>query len=177
MGQPGSFRDVYKGTTTLIGRAAARGLAAPGSALVVLLIGTSVYLLDREWSAVLFLAPFAAFQGGPADLFGTIGHVLPAFCHAYAFSLFLILVLGRSRHARVAGACSWFGIAAVLEILQAERFSAMLASFTGLTATAPVLNSLNVYLVNGRFDFGDLGAAGLGCIIAFLVAPVSEEVQ
>jgi hypothetical protein len=156
---------------------AVRWLALPGSAFLALCVGVSVYIVERDWATTLFLAPFVALQGEQSDFFGSLGNVMPAFCHAYAFALMLILVLGRSRRARLAGASLWFSIAAVLEVLQAERFSTAIDGSTALTAAAPVFNSLSSYLLSGRFDYGDLVATGLGCVLAFLISSVLEEMS
>ena len=157
------------------GQVAAQRLALPGSALLALLVGTSVYLVDRDWATVRFLAPLAALQGEQANLFGALGQVLPAVCHAYAFTLFLILVLGRSRRARVLGAVGWFVLAAGLEVLQAEWVSAALSGLAALLPESQGLSSSIInYAMNGRFDPGDLLAAALGCAAAFLVASVLE---
>ncbi len=160
-----------------IGQAAAQGLALPGSAFLALLVGTSVYLLDRDWAAVLFLAPFAALQGDPSNLFGSLGNGLPAFCHAYAFSLLLILALGRTRRARLLGALAWFAVAAGLEFLQSPEISALLSSLPARHTDSPVTGSVVNYAVNGRFDPHDLAAAGLGCMAAWFVASVPEEAK
>ncbi len=157
-----------------IGQAAAQKLAVPGSALLALLIGTCVYLVDRDWATVQFLAPFAALQGEQANLFGVLGQVLPAACHAYAFTLLLILALGCSRRARVLGTFGWFLLAAALEVLQAERVSAALYGLAALLPESQGFSSIINYAVNGRFDPGDLLAAALGCAAAFLVVSVPE---
>ena len=157
-----------------IGQAAAQRLAVPGSALLALLIGTSVYLVDRDWATVQFLASFAALRGEQANFFGALGQVLPAVCHAYAFTLFLILALGQTRCARFLGASGWFLLAAGLEVLQAERVSAALSGLAALLPESRGFSSIINYAVNGRFDPGDVLAAALGCAAAFLVASVLE---
>ena len=158
-----------------IGQAAAQRLAVPGSALLALLIGTSVYLVDRDWATVQFLASFAALRGEQANFFGALGQVLPAVCHAYAFTLFLILALGQTRCARFLGASGWFLLAAGLEVLQAEWVSAALSGLAALLPESQGLSSSIInYAVNGRFDPGDVLAAALGCAAAFLVASVLE---
>ena len=147
----------------------------PGSALLALLVGACVYLVDRDWLTVLFLAPFAGLQGEPGSLFGVLGQVLPAFCHAYAFALILILLVARTRRARFLVACSWFFVAAGLEILQVESVSAVLSGLAVSIPNAQGLDSIINYAVNGRFDPADLLAAALGCAAACLVASVPEE--
>ena len=157
-----------------IGQAAAQKLAVPGSALLALLIGTCIYLVDRDWATVQFLAPFAALQGEQANLFGALGQVLPAVCHAYAFTLFLILVLGRTRRARFLAALGWFAFASGLEFLQAERTTIPLYGLAAVLPESQGVSSIINYAVNGGFDPGDLLAAALGCAAAFLVMSVPE---
>ncbi len=168
---------MYKSTTVQIGQAAAQRLALAGSAFLALLIGTAVYIFDRDWAAVLFLAPFAAFQGDQSNLFGSLGNVLPAFCHAYAFSLLLILALGRTRRARLLGALAWFAVAAGMEILQSLQTAALMSSLAVLHTDSLLPGSIVNYAVNGRFDTCDLAAAGLGCVAAWFIASVPEEAK
>lgn len=154
---------------------ASRRWAMAGSAILALLLGTAVYVLDRDWSSTLFMSPWAEWQGSELALFGPLGQFLPSFCHAYAFSLLLIMLLGRTRYARLIGVTAWFAVAAVLETLQAldPALSSPDAAQTGLGAA--LFNSLQVYVSNGRFDPADLAAAAFGCLVALLVSLVPEE--
>lgn len=158
-----------------IGQTAIERLALLSSAFLALLVGTSVYLLDRDWATVQFLAPFVRLQGEPANLFGVQGNSLPAFCHAYAFSLLLILALGRTRRACLVGPLAWFAIAAGLEILQAGYASSLLVSLVGPQPDSPLVSSLSSYALHGCFDPGDLIAAGFGCVVASFAASVPEN--
>jgi hypothetical protein len=154
-----------------------RRVALLSSTLLALLVGTLVYLLDRDWASTRFLAPLADWQGEQSAIFGALGQVLPSFCHAYAFALLLILALGRSRYARQLGAVAWFAIAAGLEFLQAERLHILLPEPTALPAGWTLANSIYTYFANGHFDPADLLAAGLGCLVAFLVSSILEVTQ
>lgn len=166
---------MFRRTTVLTGQAQPRTLALAASALAFLLLGTCVYILDRDWATAWFLAPLAGLQGEPAGLFGSVGFVLPAFCHAYAFSLLLILALGRTRRACLLGALAWFAVAAGLEFLQLAPMSARLQTLAAWYTDSPVLGSIMMYAVHGRFDPYDLAAAGLGCVAAWLIASRPEE--
>jgi len=139
-----------------------------------MLVGTCVYLFDRDWGSTQFLAPLAEWQGEQLPLFGTLGLVLPSFCHAYAFALLLIMALGRSGRVRRLGAAAWFAVAAGLELLQSQRLDTLFPESTALLAGSTVSNSLQSYIVNGRFDSGDLAAAALGCLFAYFVSSVLE---
>lgn len=153
---------------------AIREIALLGSAVGALLVGTSVYILDRDWTATQFLAPIAAWQPDNIALFGSLGYTLPSFCHAFAFALLLILVLGRSTFARPLGAVSWFLVAVALEFLQLPRIYDPSPESTGLLAGYPFIYNFQSYAVLGHFDPGDLLAAGLGCLTAYAVASISE---
>lgn len=149
-------------------------IALPGSAVLALCLGICIYILDRDWSSVQFLVPIAAWQPAETVTFGSLGLTLPTFFHAYAFAMLLILALGNTSRARQLGASAWFVIAAGLEYLQAARFHSLFLEQTDLLARLPLFVNLQAYVVYGRFDPGDLSAAGLGCLTAYIVASVLE---
>ena len=155
-------------------RHAVKVAASSLSAIFALAAGTSIYLFDRDWASVLFLAPFADSTVGHAGLFGVLGGNLPSFFHAYAFALLLILLLGNTPHARHIGAALWFSIAAALECLQATRLEALLYGSAAVRTDSSILASIQAYIANGHFDPGDLLAAGLGCVAAYGVASALE---
>ncbi len=151
-------------------------LAAIGiSAILALVAGTCVYLLDRDWASTLFLAPFASWQTGHAGLFGALGGNLPSFFHAYALASLLIILLGRIPHARGIGASLWFAMAAALEYLQADQLEALLAGAASVASTPGFLASTHAYIDNGHYDPGDIVAAAVGCALAWAVSFVLEE--
>ena len=84
------------------------------SAAFAVVAGSAVYLLDRSWGSVPFLAPFEAWQTDRLGLFGALGYSLPSFLHAYAFALLLILALMPSRAARWLGPLAWLVVAATV---------------------------------------------------------------
>lgn len=168
---------MYTDATREYQQGTAKYAALLSSTLLALLVGAFVYLLDRDWASTQFLAPVAEWQGEQSVLFGALGQVLPSFCHAYAFALLLIMALARSSHARQLGAAAWFAVAAGLELLQAERLHALLPEPNALLAGSTLSNSIHAYIVNGHFDTGDLFAAGLGCLAAYLVSSVLEVTQ
>ena len=166
---------MFRGAKGSCRQEAIRKFALPGSSLLALLLGIAVYLLDRDWSSTLFLAPLVAHQPQVFGFFGSLGQVLPSFLHAYAFALLLILALGSYRYARHVGALGWFTLAAGLEVLQADHFHALFAAPVPQHAASAVLGGIQLYVVNGHFDPRDLLAAGLGCVAAFAIASVLEE--
>lgn len=146
----------------------------PGSALLALAGGSLVYVTDRDWTTTTFLAPFADLQPAASGFFGPLGLVLPSFLHAYAFALLLILALGPTRRAAVIGAGAWFVCAAILEILQAGPMREFLVPGGTTNASFPPASPFQLYIVNGRFDPGDVLASLLGCTTALAISFVRE---
>lgn len=151
------------------------GAALPVSALLALLVGSAVYLLNRDWATTLFLAPLSDWQPAVSISFGPLGDSLPSFTHAYAFAMLLILVLGRSRRARLRGAVSWLIVATGFECLQADATQSLFEAGFGDIAGMPIFNSFHAYIVNGHFDAADLLASGLGALLAYLASSVPEK--
>lgn len=149
-------------------------VAVAGSAVTVLLLGTLVYFLDRDWSSVPFLAPFADPQPPRGTLFGRLGYWLPSLCHAYAFAALMILALGQSRSARWCGACAWFVVAAALEFAQSAPISDMVAQARMPLAAFVWLPGFEGFVTQGSFDSGDLLASALGCLVAWVVTSRTE---
>jgi hypothetical protein len=149
--------------------------ALPASGFFALLAGTAVYLLDRDWTTALFLAPFSAWQPDLNLSLGFTGNSLPSLCHAYAFALLIILALWPARHARLAGAVSWLLIAAALECLQAEAMHEWVADGIGVLAGFPFADHFLAYTVNGHFDTADLVATVFGVLVAYIATSVLER--
>ena len=145
------------------------------SAGLAIALGTGVYLFDRDWGGVLFLAPFAGWQPLHGGLFGVLGGALPSLTHAYAFSVLIILALWPTAHARRAGAAAWLPAALALECLQTAAAKEAVAGLAARVDGLPMGNSAIAYIVNGRFDANDLLAATLGVSIAYAASSVLER--
>jgi hypothetical protein len=151
-------------------------LAALGvSAILALVAGALVYMLDRDWGSTLFLAHWVQWQPDGAGPFGALGNSLPSLFHAYAFALLLIMLLGRTLRARLVGTLLWFTTASALECLQVDTVKTWLAHAPGFPNDTTFLAGIHAYIVNGYFDPGDLVAAGLGCCSAFAVSFFLED--
>lgn len=146
-----------------------------GSAVFAVFVGTAVYLLDRSWSSVLFLAPFDAWQPDRVGLFGALGYSLPSLMHAYTFALLLILALMPSRAARWLGPLAWLVVAAGLELLQADAAKAFIVEHFSTTAGTPVAGTFYRYAFYGNFDVADLVATAIGVFAAWLTSFVLEK--
>lgn len=136
-------------------------------ALAALLLGTLVYLLDRDWATVQFLAPLSPWQSGVAGWFGSAGGVLPSFLHAFGISVLLVAACSPWRGLRPWICAGWFLFAAGLECLQAESMARLMFAGSGSSADGLVILALRDYAVLGRFDTNDLVALALGCIAAY----------
>ncbi len=144
------------------------------SAVTSLLLGVCVYLFGRDWSSVLFLAPYAAWQPGTAGHPAVPGGQLPTLLHSYGIALLIILMLRPHPRAPVYGAFGWFLIAALLEWLQSAPAESLILSTHRLMTADPVPRVVEAYVVQGRFDVGDLLAAALGCLAACAAAMTVE---
>jgi len=149
--------------------------AVPLSALLALILGTLVYLLDRDWSSTLFLSPVAAWQPARLGVFGVANLFLPSLFHAYAFALLIACAAGCTPSARLSGAMGWFAVAACLECLQALDIDPVFFDGVGRYAGRALSGAIQIYIENGRFDVGDILAAALGCLAAYTVAGIPEK--
>ena len=152
-------------------------IVLPLTAIIALVLGTGIYIFERDWAAVLFLVPWSDGQPGPAGRLGPLAYTLPAFLHAYAFALLIIFALRPSRLARQIGALSWLFVAAGLECLQSEYMNGLIVDGSGGLAGIPLVDSLLGYMTNGRFDAADLLATALGVLVAYVASSVQENEQ
>ena len=145
------------------------------SSILAFLAGTTVYLLGRDWATTQFLSPVSAWQPELQVSFGFLGANLPSLCHAYTFTLLIILALWPARHARVTGAFSWLFVASALECLQAEAISDAVVIGTSWFVGSPFADGLLAYMKNGHFDVADLAATAVGVSGAFVATAILEE--
>ena len=138
------------------------------SAVAALLLGSAVYLLDRDWADSMLLAPFAAYQWPTSAVFGAFGGFLPALLHAYAIPVLILVALSPWPWTRPWVCLLWFSIASTLEWLQSDAAALIFAS-DRLPIGMPFLRYFKSYAVHGRFDYVDLLATGIGCITALAV--------
>ena len=139
------------------------------SAVAALLIGSAVYFLDRDWTSVMFLEPFVGYQWPMSTVFGAFGGFLPAFLHAYAFPVLILVALSPWPWARPWVCLPWFTMASTLEWLQSDTAVALFFAADRLPVDMPLLTYLKRYAVHGQFDYVDLLATGVGCLTALAV--------
>lgn len=172
---PRAGEGVFASTTTEWRNRRTAASALMVSAVLAFAIGTGVYLFDRSWSSVLFLAPLAGWQSGSIGLFGGIGESLPSLTHAYAFALLVIVVLGPWRWARLVGALTWLLFACGLECLQSPAFRAIFAPVHSASASLADGGPFIDFMINGRFDAVDIAATVAGVLAAYTVSSVLEK--
>ena len=141
---------------------------------IALVLATAVYIFDRDWSTVRFLAPLSALQPEIGGGFGPLGNTLPSFLHAYAFALLVILALRPNRHANTVGALGWLSVAGTLELLQIDSARGFCDGVAGSISNLIWIDGAGTCLVSGIFDTGDLWATALGCITAWAASRFSE---
>jgi hypothetical protein len=139
------------------------------SAVVALLPGTAVYLLDRDWNRATFLEPFVDYQWSRSAVFGAFGGILPSLLHAYAFCVLLMVALWPWPGTRLWVCLLWFAISAFFEWLQSGAGSAWLTANESLLGANPLMSYVRAYSVHGQFDYIDLVASGMGCLAALAV--------
>ena len=139
------------------------------TAVAALLLGATVYVLDRDWASSMFLEPLSDYQWERAAVFGAFGRFLPAFLHAYAFCVLLIVALWPWPRTRLWVCLLWFTIASTLEWLQSGGGDAWLFTLDRLPGDIPLMAYLERYTFQGTFDNSDLLATGVGCLIALAV--------
>jgi hypothetical protein len=139
------------------------------TAVSAMLLGTAVYLLDRDWANTMLLQPFMAYQWPKVAVFGALGGFLPALLHAYAIPVLIIVALRPWPWTRPWVCMLWFTIASTLEWLQSDAASALFFAADRHPDNLPLLMYLKSYALQGRFDYFDLFATGVGCLTALAV--------
>ena len=135
------------------------------TAVAALLLGTAVYVLDRDWASSMLLAPFVGYQWPRSAVFGAFGGFLPALLHAYAICVLIIVALWPWPRIRAWVCLLWFIIALILEWLQSDAADVWFFAGDRLQSM-PLLAYLESYAMHGQFDNIDLLATGVGCLTA-----------
>jgi len=139
------------------------------TAVAALLLGTSVYLLDRDWADSLLLESVTDYQWSRSAMFGACDGFLPALLHAYAIPVLIIVVLRPWPWTRPWVCLLWFVLASTLEWLQSDAAGALFLAVDRQSGDVPLLGYLERYAVQGSFDYVDLLATGVGCLTALAV--------
>lgn len=137
--------------------------------LFALVMGASVYLIDRAPDSALFIhgSPVhISLYGASANLFGAAGYCLPSFFHVFAFTMFTAALVPLTKKLCVFICLFWFLLDSAFEL--GQKFPEQAVSLVpGFFAKLPLLNSAGAYFTNGTFDYLDLASIALGAVMAW----------
>lgn len=146
-----------------------RTLGLIALALLALIVGGAVYLLDRPaGSAQLVPAIFELGCEG-RTVFAGAGSWLPSLVHIYAFILLTAAVIRPSQRSLLLICLAWVSIEACFELIQHPLLIELLTGRMGdRLVRVPGSEMLRDYAASGVFDPLDLGALGIGAVAAYL---------
>ncbi|HJP37776.1 MAG: hypothetical protein QF483_07885 [Gammaproteobacteria bacterium] len=146
------------------------------AAVIVLLLGILVYLLDRPDASVYLIPTGWTFGTGLPPVFGGAGDYLPTFAHTFAFALFTSALLEPWRWSGVTACMGWWVVGSLFEVAQSDALAAGIAErVPGWFADWPLLDNVAGYFMAGHFDFLDLVSIGIGAVSALAVIRLSRS--
>lgn len=139
--------------------------------LIVLLMGTVFYYVDRPPDNVYFVKHFgnnlSRFDMWPA-IFGRLGGNLPAFFHVFSFSLISAGILTCRIRGAIFICLSWMLVDILFEL--GQKYHSIVNRFVPEWFSGILfLENTRAYFGQGSFDINDIFATWFGAIIAFLV--------
>lgn len=138
-------------------------------ALLCLLVGILVYVLDRNPQSTYFLPEALSLAKGEGFVFGPLGNQLPDFLHLYAFILLSCALLQPRRAAILGITLVWLLIEVGFELGQHPAAAVYIASvIPAWFSHIPVLENTAAYFAHGHFDPLDLIAMLLAAIAGYL---------
>lgn len=145
--------------------------------LMVLLLGTLIYLTDRSPDQIYFVykSPVEiSLHNTLPNLFGFIGNSLPSFVHVFCFILVTAGFLRCQKRGCIIICSIWFLIDCTFELGQKFKllFTTMVPDwFSGIL----FLENIKNYFLSGTFDYNDLVAIAFGTIFAYFVLLITNE--
>jgi hypothetical protein len=138
-------------------------------ALLCLLVGILVYVLDRNPQSTYFLPEAFSYSNGEGSVFGPLGNQLPDFLHLYAFILLSCALLQPRRPAILGITLVWLLIEVGFELGQHPAASTHIANaIPSWFSHIPLLENTAAYFTHGHFDPLDLVAMLLAAIAGYL---------
>ena len=141
-------------------------------ALLALLLGVLVYLLDRQAHAVYFVPQWLANAMCGDSFLGTLGNYTPTFVHVYAFILLTVALAvpaGRYQHYLPVVCFFWLIVDSSFEFAQLEFIGrAIAASVPSWFDGIPFLENTAAYFLTSTFDGWDVLSIVLGTLAAYL---------
>jgi hypothetical protein len=140
-------------------------------AVVALLIGVLVYLLDRQADRIYFIPHWLAETITGDSFLGAISNHIPTFVHVFAFILLtmaIVVPLQFYRRFLVPVCVFWFSIDSLFEIAQVDAIAHGIAAHApGWFIGIPFLENTADYFLTGTFDGLDLVSIGLAALAAY----------
>lgn len=145
-----------------------------GIVLAALGLGTLVYVFDRPPGFTALPAHVTLFQPTIA-VFGSLGQMLPAFVHVFAFSLLTIALIDGGRRAAVLVCSGWFLMDSAFELGQYPPVGTALARFVpSWFEHLPILERTEGFFRYGTFDPLDLLSVAAGALAAYALIECRE---
>jgi hypothetical protein len=140
----------------------------PAIGSLALVLGTLVYVTDRDAAHALLFPKILALHTGP--IFGVLGPWLPSFVHPFAFSLFTAAALQRSASPAYGACAAWWAVNIAFEAGQHAQISGRLVESLHLVFGHTWLTRmLSSYFLRGGFDVADIVAVTAGALAAAVV--------
>lgn len=147
------------------------------SGMLILLIGTLVYLIDRPPDQTWFISVlpfhFSLYNIYP-PLFGPLGHVLPDFLHVIAFILLTAGFVAGGRRRYLVICLFWMVIDGAFEL--GQKYSTQAAGlvpdwFDGIF----LLKNTRHYFLHGVYSHHDMIAIIAGAVVAYPILIYSQD--
>jgi hypothetical protein len=140
-------------------------------AVVALLVGVLVYLLDRQPEHVYFVPQWLAKAINGDTFLGELSNYVPTFVHVFAFILLtmaIVIPLPLYRRYLIGVCVFWYALDSLFEIAQTDAIGSAIAThvpkgFAGI----PFLENTATYFLTSTFDGLDLVSIGLGAMAAY----------
>jgi hypothetical protein len=139
--------------------------------LMILLLGTSIYLTDRSPDQIYFVykSPIEiSLHNSFPNLFGIIGNSLPSFVHVLSFILITAGILSSKKKGSLFVCASWFLIDVIFELGQ-KYYSLVLKIIPDWFSGIPFFENTKSYFSRGTFDAMDLVAVLIGSLTGYFI--------
>ena len=159
-----------RGSPETAGPSVLRNAILVGLGIAVLLLGLSIYLIDRPADNIPYLPKLPDLTGTNSRLFGGWGYFVPSFVHPLAFILITTGLADLNRRQGLMVCAAWLLGELLLELAQhSSVVSWLLVTPVFLSADDGLLPFIARGLRRGTFDYWDVGAVCLGSVCAAMI--------
>lgn len=135
--------------------------------LLLLLLGSLVYLLDRNPDSVYFIPSWLSQWSPYQSFYGKFGNFIPTFVHPFALILLTAAFVELKKH-NIIGIClTWLLIDSLFELAQMTVVAQWLIGIVPSFTNVPILENTRNYFLYGTFDVLDLVSIVLGTMAAY----------